>query len=185
MIIRKEKSSKGLEDSRELRFFKLHVIVLSFCISIILFKSIGLLILYFADDKKGIDCVLIWTYCMYKTELETSLSCSGIIHCIVHYSSAILRVFWFVCFQSELAEPGSDNLCFEIIITYFKFSFSWIGSGGLDRWRPFHNLHNASFCLLQARPVVGWPNANPILVHRFPIFTATIPLKYLSLGEHG
>lgn len=56
---------------------------------------------------------------MYKTELET-----GIVHSIVHYFSAILHVFWFMCVQSELAEPGSDNLCFQVIITYFKCSFS-------------------------------------------------------------
>lgn len=97
--------------------------------SVIIRKEVGLLILYFDCGNKGNNYVLLWTNCAYKTELETLLSCSDVTHCIVHHCSAVLHVFWFVCIQSELAEPWSDNLCFEIIITYFELSFSWINSG--------------------------------------------------------
>lgn len=99
-------------------------------------KYVSRLTNYFFSDNKGNNYVLLWTYCTYKTELETLLSCSDVTHCIVHHCSAVLHVFWFVCVQSELAELRSDNLCFEIIVMYLEFRFSQISSGGWMKTVP-------------------------------------------------
>lgn len=65
-----------------------------------LLKSVGLLILCFADEQKGTSCALTRTYSTYKTELETSLSRCGIVRRIVRCTAQPFAISFGLCVLS-------------------------------------------------------------------------------------